>query len=51
MNLIVYPMLLNKYKPLAYLLKMRGYNLLAKLMTPIMLLLPVMFLRYYYGLH
>jgi hypothetical protein len=49
--LLLFPMLLSKYKPLSYILTMRGFSLLSHLLFPIMLLLPINFLRYYYELH
>ena len=49
--LIIAPMLLSKYKPLSYLLTLRGFALLSHLMLPMMVLIPIMFLRYYYELH
>jgi hypothetical protein len=49
--LIITPMLLSKYKPLSYLLTLRGFSLLSHLMLPIMVFMPIMFLRYYYELH
>lgn len=47
---LLYPLLLSKYKPISYLLRMRSFNLISKLLTPVMALLPSMFLRYYYGM-
>ena len=49
--LIVFPMLLSKYKPLGYILTMRGFSLLSHMLFPLVLLLPINFLRYYYELH
>ena len=48
--MLLFPLLLSRYKPISYLLKMRSFNLISKLLTPIMVLLPSMFLRYYYGM-
>lgn len=49
--LIVFPMLLSKYKPLSYILTMRGFSLLSQFMLPISVLMPIMYVRYYYELH
>ena len=46
---IIFPLLMGKFKPLAYLLKLRLFGVLRKLMVPQMYLIPVMYLRYYYG--
>ena len=49
--LIIAPMLLSKYKPLSYLLTLRGFAQLSHLMLPLMVLMPIMYLRYYFELH
>jgi hypothetical protein len=46
--LIIFPMLLSKYKPLSYMLTLRGFSLLSHLMLPMMAVMPIMYLRYYY---
>ena len=49
--LIIFPMLLSKYKPLSYMLTLRGFSLLSHLMLPMMAVMPIMYLRYYYEQH
>lgn len=49
--LIIFPLLLSKFKPLNYILTMRGFGFLSNLMLPMMIMLPISFLRYYYELH
>jgi hypothetical protein len=49
--IMIFMMLISKCKPIRYLLTMRGFTLLSHLLLPIMLLMPIMFLRYYYELH
>lgn len=49
--LIIGPMLLSKYKPLSYLLTLRGFSLLSHLMMPLIVVMPIMYLRYYFELH
>ena len=49
--LIVFPLLLSKYKPLNYILTMKGFAVISSLMLPLMTLLPMVFIRYYYELH
>lgn len=43
--------MLGKYKPLSYFLKMKGWVILSKMMITIYLMLPIVFLRYYFELH
>ena len=49
--LLIFPLLLSKYKPLSYLLKMKGWYVLSQLLPGIYLTLPMIFVRYYYELH
>jgi hypothetical protein len=49
--LLIFPLLLSKFKPLSYILTMKGFSFLGQIMLPLILLLPMMFLRYYFELH
>lgn len=44
-------MLLSKYKPLSYILAMKGFSIISHILMPMMVLMPIMFMRYYYELH
>lgn len=48
---LIAPMLLSKYKPLSYVLTMKGFSIISHILMPLMVLLPIMFVRYYYELH
>ena len=48
---IITPMLLSKYKPLSYVLTMKGFSIISHILMPMMVFMLVMFIRYYYELH